>query len=308
MAAAAAGKDIYGEKPLAQNWAEGRAICDAVKRYGRVWQTGSWQRSLDNFRFACELVLNKRVGNIHTIQVGLPAGHTDFAGTKGLEDPGPPPPVLDYERWLGPAPYAPYCAARVHKNWRWNLDYAGGQLMDWVGHHVDIAHWGAGLDYSGPIEIEGDGTYPDHGKLWNTATRYRVEAKYENGTHMTIAGGHPDIRSGTKWIGDQGWVWVDRSGLDAEPKSLLNSRIGPGEIHLFRSPGHTREFIQCVKSRALTLAPAEVAQRSATPGFLGQIAMLTGRKIKWDPINEKILGDPEAERLLWRPMRSPWHL
>ena len=308
VAAAAAGKDIYGEKPLAQNWAEGRAICDAVKRYGRVWQTGSWQRSLDNFRFACELVLNKRVGNIHTIQVGLPAGHTDFAGTRGLEDPGPPPPVLDYERWLGPAPYAPYCAARVHKNWRWNLDYAGGQLMDWVGHHVDIGHWGAGLDYSGPIEIEGEGTYPDHGKLWNTATRYRVEAKYENGISMTIAGGHPDIRSGTKWIGDQGWVWVDRSGLDAEPKSLLNSRIGPGEIHLFRSPGHTREFIQCVKSRALTLAPAEVAQRSATPGFLGQIAMLTGRKIKWDPINEKILGDPEAERLLWRPMRSPWHL
>ena len=147
-----------------------------------------------------------------------------------------------------------------------------------------------GWTTSGPIEIEGEGTYPDHGKLWNTATRYRVEAKYENGISMTIAGGHPDIRSGTKWIGDQGWVWVDRSGLDAEPKSLLNSRIGPGEIHLFRSPGHTREFIQCVKSRALTLAPAEVAQRSATPGFLGQIAMLTGRKIKWDPINEKILG------------------
>jgi predicted dehydrogenase len=308
IAAAQAGKDIYGEKPLAHNWAEGRAIADAVKRYGRVWQTGSWQRSLPDFRFACELVLNGRIGKVHTVEVGLPSGHTDFAGTAGQETAEPPPATLDYNRWLGPAPYAPYCVARVHKNWRWNLDYGGGQIMDWVGHHVDIAHWGLGFDYTGPHEIEGYGEYPDRGRLWNTATRYRVTAKYPKNVTMTIAGGYDDIRGGTKWIGDLGWVWVNRNGFDAEPKSLLREKFGPGEIQLYRSPDHTKEFIDCVKSRALTLTPCEVAHRSATPGWLGQIAMLTGRKIRWDPDQEKILDDPGAERLLSRPMRSPWRL
>ena len=308
IAAARAGKDIYGEKPLAHNWAEGRAMVDAVKRYGRVWQTGSWQRSLPTFRFACELVLNGRIGAVHTAEVGLPSGHTDFAGTAGKETAEAPPAALDYDRWLGPAPYAPYCLARVHKNWRWNLDYGGGQIMDWVGHHVDIAHWGLGFDYMGPYEVEGYGEYPDSGRLWNTATRYRVTAKYPKNITMTIAGGHDDIRSGTKWIGDRGWVWVDRSGIDAEPKSLLREKFGPSEIHLYRSPDHAAEFIDCVKSRGVTLTPCEVALRSATPGWLGQIAMLTGRKIRWDPDKEKILEDPGAERLLSRPMRSPWRL
>jgi predicted dehydrogenase len=308
IAGARAGKDIFGEKPLAQNWAEGRAMADAVKRYGRIWQTGSWQRSLANFRFACELVLNGRIGKVHTVEVGLPEGHTDFAGTAGQEDPQPPPKTLDYDRWLGPAPYAPYCVARVHKNWRWNLDYAGGQLMDWVGHHVDIAHWGLGFDYTGPYEVEGYGEYPDHGRLWNTATRYRVTARYPKNITMTIAGGHADIRSGTKWIGDLGWVWVNRGAIDANPQSLLREKFGPSEIHLYRSPGHAREFIESVKSRATTLAPAEVALRSATPGFLGQIAMLTGRKLRWDAEKEQILNDDGASRLLSRPMRSPWHM
>jgi len=308
IAAARSGKDIFGEKPLAQNWAEARAMADAVKRYGRIWQTGSWQRSLANFRFACELVLNGRIGKVHTVEVGLPEGHTDFAGTAGQEDPLPPPKTLDYDRWLGPAPYSPYCVARVHKNWRWNLDYAGGQLMDWVGHHVDIAHWGLGLDYSGPYEVEGHGEYPNRGRLWNTATRYRVTVRYPKEITMAIAGGHDDIQSGTKWIGDRGWVWVNRGALDANPRSLLREKFSPNEIHLYRSPGHAREFIQSVKSRATTLAPAEVALRSATPGFLGQIAMLTGRKIRWDAEKEQILNDDGASRLLFRPMRSPWHL
>ncbi len=308
IAGARSGKDIFGEKPLAQNWAEGRAMADAVKRYGRVWQTGSWQRSLANFRFACELVLNGRIGKVHTVEVGLPDGHTDFAGTAGQEDPQPPPKTLDYDRWLGPAPYSPYCVARVHKNWRWNLDYAGGQLMDWVGHHVDIAHWGLGFDYTGPYEVEGYGEYPNRGRLWNTATKYRVTAKYPKDITMTIAGGHDDIQSGTKWIGDLGWVWVNRGAIDAKPRSLLREKFSPNEIHLYRSPGHAREFIQSVKSRGTTLAPAEVALRSATPGFLGQIAMLTGRKIRWDAEKEQILNDDGASRLLFRPMRSPWHL
>lgn len=307
IAAAKFGKDIYGEKPLSHSLVEGRAMCEAVKRYGRIWQTGSWQRSVSNFRFACELVLNGRIGNVHTVEVGLPSGHEDYAGTGGQETIGPPPDDLDYDFWIGPAPFQPFCPARVHKNWRWHLDYGGGQLMDWVGHHVDIAHWGLGLDYTGPIEIEGYGEYPKTG-LWNSPTKYRLTAKYANGITMITAGGHEKIREGTKWIGEYGWVWVNRGGIDAHPKSLLTEKLGPNEIDLYRSSNHYRNFLDCVKSRSTTLAPCEVAHRSATPGHLGQIAMLLGRKIRFNPDTEEILDDPTATRMLGNAMRSPWHL
>lgn len=305
VAAARAGKDIYGEKPLTHTLHEGRVLCDTVRRYGVIWQTGSWQRSESNFRFACELVLNGRIGRVHTVEVGLPAGHTDFAGTAGQETIGPPPPHLDYQTWLGPAPWAPYCPARVHKNWRWIYDYGGGQLMDWVGHHVDIAHWGLGLDRSGPVEIEGSGEFPSDG-LWNTATKYRLHAKYAEGYDMIIAGGHRDIRGGTKWIGSDGWVWVNRGALDAHPKSLLRESFGPEEIHLPRAVNHVRNFLDCIKNRRETLTPCETAHRSVTPGHLGLIAMQLGRKIRFNPKTEEILNDETAARLLTHSFRSPW--
>src|SRR5262249_8667736 len=135
VTAARAGKDIYGEKPLAHNWAEGKAICDAVRLYGRVWQTGSWQRSLADFRVACELGRNGRIGRVSKVEVGLPAGLTDWDGLGNRVEPATPPRTLDWQRWLGPAPWVPYAPARVHKTWRWNYDTGGGSLMDWVGHH-----------------------------------------------------------------------------------------------------------------------------------------------------------------------------
>ena len=306
--AARARKDIYCEKPMAHNFAEGLAAAQAAERYGRIWQTGSWQRSRDNFRRACELVRNGRIGKVQRVEVGLPSGHTDFAKTKDQTAITDPPPTLNYDRWLGPAPEAPYSIARVHKNWRWNLAYGGGQLMDWVGHHVDIAHWGLGFDRTAPLEIEGRGEYPPPDALWNSATRYRVEARYPGGVTMVIAGGYPEIRSGTKWIGDEGWVRVDRGAFEASPDSLLTAETPSGGVHLKKSPGHYEEFIECVKSRAETLTPAHVALNSATPGWLGQIAMLTGRKITWDAANHRIVNDPEAEKLLSRNMRAPWRL
>lgn len=307
VAAARAGKDIYGEKPLTHTLREGRILCDTVQRYGVIWQTGSWQRSESNFRFACELVRNGRIGRVHTVEVGLPAGHTDFAGTKGQETIGPPPQELDYETWLGPAPWAPYCPARVHKNWRWNYDYGGGQLMDWVGHHVDIAHWGLNLDHGAPVEIEGSGEFPSDG-LWNTATRYRLLAKYAEGFEMIIAGGHDDIHGGTRWIGTDGWVWVTRGRLDAHPKKLLQERFSPGEVRLPSPSNHFRNFLDCIKTRRQTLAPCETAHRSATPGHLGLVAMLLGRKVRFDPKTETILGDETADRMLGHSYRSPWAL
>ena len=304
IAAAKAGLDIYGEKPLSHDLVEGRAMCDAVKRYGRVWQTGSWQRSVANFHRACKLVRNGRIGRVHTVEVGLGEGHEDYEGTQGQETIGPPPASLDYDRWIGPAPWSPYCPARVHKNWRWVLDHGGGTILDWVGHHLDIAHWGLGLDYTGPVEIEGTADFPKEG-VWDAPTEYRVTCKYANGVETIIAS---NVAGGAKWYGDEGWVHVDRGVLDARPKDVLNEVIGPDEIRLYESRNHIRNFLDCVKSRELTITPIEVAHRSASVGHLGMIAIQTGRKIKWDPEEEKIIGDPGASRLLGRAYREPWSL
>ena len=308
VAALRSGKDVYGEKPLAHNFHEGLMIVNAVANGNRIWQSGSWQRSRENFRRAVELVRNGRIGKVTRVEVGLPGGHTDFAKTADRTHIGPPPPQLDYDRWLGPAPVAPYCEARVHKNWRWNLAYGGGQIMDWVGHHVDIANWGMDWDNTGPTEIEGVGKYPPRDSLWNTATKYKVTAKYAGDVEMIIAGGYKEIRSGTKWIGDEGWVWVDRSGLQASSENILKSEIKSSEIQIPKSPGHYEEFIASVKSRKETLTPARVSIRAATPGWLGQIAMLTNRKLQWDPVEQRILNDDDAAKLLSRQMRAPWKL
>lgn len=307
VSALRAGLDVYGEKPLTHNLREGRALCDAVKRYGRVWQTGSWQRSVENFHQACELVRNGRIGKIKRIEVGLPQGHYDFAGTFGQEALVPPPPNLDYEFWIGPAPWWPYCKARVHMNWRWNMDFGGGQYMDWIGHHLDIAHWGMGWDDTGPVEIEATGEFPTSG-IYNSPTRYYVQAKYADGTPMVLAGGHDEIWGGTKWIGEYGWIWVDRGQFESEPASLKHEVIGPEEIRLYKSRDHHQNFLDCVRSRGTTITPAETAHRSASVGHLGVIAMEVGRKIKWDPRTETIIGDPEAERLLGHSYRKPWQL
>ncbi len=307
IAAARSGLDIYGEKPFTHSLPEGRALCNAVKRYGRIWQTGSWQRSVANFHKGAGLVRNGRIGKILKVEVGLPSGHYDFAGTGGQETMGLPPSHLDYNFWLGPAPYAPYCPARVHMNWRWNLDIGGGQLMDWIGHHLDIAHWGLGFDSTGPVEVEGYGEYSRAG-IWNSPTRYLFTAKYADKISITIAGGHKNIKMGTKWTGEYGWVYVDRGQFETHPSYLKQDIIGTNEIRLYNSRDHHQNFLDCVKSRKQTITPAETAHRSASVGHLGMISIKLGRKIKFDPQTETILNDSEAERLLGRSYRSPWQL
>ncbi len=147
------GKDVYGEKPLARTIHEQQAIVQAVQKYKRIWQTGSWQRSQDSFRIAAEIVRNGLIGKIKEVHVGLPSGHTDFAGTKDKMQVSNPPTELDYEMWIGPATMEPYIEGRIHKNWRWNYNIGGGQLLDWIGHHCDIAHWGMDMDRGGPSEV-----------------------------------------------------------------------------------------------------------------------------------------------------------
>ena len=308
--AAAHNKDIYGEKPLARTIAEQQAIVKAVQNHKRIWQTGSWQRSVANFHKAAEIVRNGLIGKIKQVEVGLPEGPHDGSMHKAL--PGTTPPAdLDYETWIGPSKMVPYIEKCVHANWRWNYNTGGGQLLDWIGHHCDIAHWGMDCDLSGPLEVEGKGEFPPSDAAWNTCTKYKIELKYPNSISMTIAGGYPEIRSGTKWIGTEGWVWVDRGGFEASNQEWRDYRDLPEEmrkVKLATSNNHHRNFLKSVKSRQPTLTPSEVAHHSSTPGHLGLISMMVGRRIKWDVKREEIVGDSEASKLLTRPYRAPWKL
>jgi predicted dehydrogenase len=332
--AAKQGKDIYGEKPLARTIAEQQAIVRAVQKNDCIWQTGSWQRSKTNFRKGAEIVRNGLIGKVTRVEVGLPAGHHDFANTKPalieklskLPDkptdlakivPGTeawklavsdPPSELDYKFWIGPSQMEPYIQARVHMNWRWNYNTGGGQLLDWIGHHCDIAHWGLGFDNTGPSEIEAHGEFPPPKAIWNTCTKYRGELKYPNDVTMIIAGGHSDIKNGTKWIGTDGWVWVDREKFDASNVDWFSEPSESRKIQLYHSEDHHRNFLDCVKSRKPTITPVETAHHSAIPGHLTLISMLVGRKIKWDPVKEQIIGDRAASKLLSRPYHNHWKL
>ena len=343
-------KDVYGEKPLAKTIAEQQAIVRAVQQNKIIWQTGSWQRSKANFHKGAEIVRNGLIGRLTRVEVGLPKGFGDFSYSNavsgllhkfGQKDktylstvlPGSPewakavsepPPELDYETWIGPSKMEPFIRARIHGNWRWNYNTGGGQLMDWVGHHVDIAHWGMDCDRSGPTEIEGQGELPNPKAIWNTATKYRIELKYPGDVTMVIAGGYDDIKTGTKWIGTDGWVWVNRSsegdekktkeeraGLDcSNPDWKAGKDLAEGlrKVKLYESKSHFQNFLDCVKSRQPTITPVETAHHSAIPGHLGLISMLTGRKIRWDSASETILGDAEAAKLTTREYRKPWQL
>jgi predicted dehydrogenase len=329
--AARAKKDIYCEKPLSHTFAEGVAMVEAVQKNGRIWQTGSWQRSVANFRQGAELVLNGYIGKVKRVEVGLPSGHADFAGTGGKSPNSQPPKEVDYDFWVGPAEFLPFNVDHFHKNWRWNYAYGGGQLLDWIGHHNDIAHWGLSNpkygcgsdDQIGPLEVSATAEFPPKDAVWNTATKYRVECKYPNDIELVIAGGYPDIKGGTKWIGENGWVWVDRGdekkktpnerGFDASDQHWI-AEIKEREnkkglaILLPVSPGHQHQFLDCVKSRQKTLTPVEIAHRSQTPGHLGYIASVVGRTLKWDADKQEIVGDAEASKLLSHEMRAPWHL
>lgn len=303
-------KDIYGEKPLARTIAEQQAIVKAVKKHRCIWQTGSWQRSGASFRKAAEIVRNGLIGRITQVQVGLPSGPKNPKNQMKL--PGAtPPPELDYDRWIGPSTMVPYIGSRVHNNWRWNYNTGGGQLLDWIGHHCDIAHWGMDCDRSGPLEVEGEGEFPPADYCWNVCTKYRIEAKYPNDICMTIAGGYDDIRSGTKWIGTDGWVWVDRGGFEASNPGWRDYKELPDELRkvkLYKSTDHIGNFLECIKSRQPTITPAETAHHSSIPGHLGLIAMVTGRTLKWDSQKEIILEDAAASQMLGRPYRAPWRL
>ena len=303
LAAAQSGKDIYCEKPLVNTIAEGRVVCDAIKRYGRVLQTGSHERSRPNARYACELVRNGRIGKLQSMTVNLPPNSWQL--------PGPNPPMavpegFDYDMWLGPTPYETYTTNRCHFWFRYILDYSGGEVTDRGAHVIDIGQLGNNTDHTGPVEIKGKGEFPLDG-LYDTAQLFEFEYTYADGMKMFVTSDHP---RGVKFQGTEGWVFVHIHGgnLTAEPASLLQEVIGPNEVNLGRSPGHHADFLNAVRTRSATMAPPEVGHRSATMCHLANIAMQTGKTIHWDPVAERITNDDAAQRMTSRPMRAPWKM
>ncbi len=302
VAAAKSGKDVFCEKPLTLTIAEGRAICDAVKRYGRVFQHGTQRRSEGNFAFACELVRNGRIGELKVVRVSSEPSHP-----APNEPPAPVPQGFDYDLWLGPAPFVPYSPRRVRTpTWYWIADYTLGFISGQGVHFTDVAQWGMDADATGPVEIEGHGVIPKDG-MTDTAVQWHVEMAFANGVKLI----YDDDRAfpmGVIFEGTEGKVNALCGGISAEPKSLMTSVIKPHEVVLRRPRGHIPDFIHCVRTRERTAAPVEAAHRATSLCHLAHIAVLTGRKLRWDPIAERFPDDPAANAYLSKALRAPWRL
>src|SRR5436190_2030630 len=330
-----AGKDVYLQKPASLTIEEGRILANAVKKSGRILQMGSQQRSVDpwpQFRKACELVRNGRIGKLITVEVGLPG---DPGG--GSKQQMPVPSALDYDAWLGATPEVYYTEDRVHTHdaspkgissrpgWLRCEQFGAGMITGWGAHHIDTAHWGMGMELSGPTEIWGNAKFPtddpNYTGLWDVHGIFRTEALYANGVHMIVSN---ELPTGVKFIGSEGWIWVTRGNyrvtdsdpvadkdgikpIDASNPKILQSVIGPNEIHLYDSSEQHANWLDCVKSRKEPSAPIEIGHRSCSACLLHQIAMKLKRKIYWNPVNETIgNNDKEALAMLSRPRRKKY--
>ena len=295
-------KDVYCEKPITHLFAEGQAVYKAAAKNERIFQVGSQQRSDTRFRVAAEAVMNGVLGKIKEVKVGLPTGGgTDEEGKVAQ----PIPDHLDYDLWCGPSRMLPFHPKRLHWNWRWCLDYGGGQLMDWIGHHNDIAHWGLEMDKSGPIKVEAKG-FRYHGKgMYDQPLDYTVVSEYAGGYTVTLSNKH---RMG-KWIrteawglnghGENGWIYVDRGRIEASNRDWIIEKNDRGPKKAYKSVGgHHQNFVDGVRTRKECICSAETGHRSATPGHIGYVSDKLGRAIKWDPVKEECVGDAEADKLL----------
>ncbi len=294
-----AGKDVYCEKPLSLTVAEGRAMSDTARRYDRVFQTGTQQRSDYRFRWACELVQNGKLGKIDRVHVVTGVGKIGKAVPDGV-----PPEGLDFDFWLGPAPVVPYNPKRCHYDFRWWYDYSGGRMTDWGAHHHDIAQWALGMELSGPIGIDGKGSWPDS-NVFETATDYEVDYTYANGVKMLTT---TQGRNGIRFFGEKGELFVARGAIEARPKEILEDKVGTMPIKLPVSNNHHGNFVDCIRSRKRAISDVELSHRSATVCHLGNISMLLGRKLEWDPDKEQFVGDTAANRMLSRAERQGWRL
>jgi myo-inositol 2-dehydrogenase / D-chiro-inositol 1-dehydrogenase len=300
MAALRAGKDVFCEKPTL-TIREGQLLAATVRRYGRIYQAATEDRALPMYHRMAELVRNGAIGKLHTIRIQLPRGNPRVVPLR--EEPVPP--ELDYDMWLGPAPYAPYQPERVHFHWRWIQDYSGGMLADWGCHQVDTAQWANDTEHSGPIAVEGTCTFGEG--LYDTAYDFNLEYVYRNGVRLLIE----NTGTGLRFEGDKGWVgnasW--RRPAEASSADILDTIVPPGGIHLYTEPAREhRNFLDCVRSRHDPYFPIEKLHRLSSLLHCGNIALKLGRKLSWNPDAEEFSSDEQANRLRSRALREPWHL
>jgi predicted dehydrogenase len=313
IAAAKAGKDVYGEKPLTLTVDEGHHVISAVRKSNIVLQTGTQQRSSARFRLACELVRNQRIGQLKQITVWLPAGLRE-----GPFSSKPTPDGLNWDFWQGQTPAVDYVPQRCHLTFRYWYDYSGGTMTDWGAHHNDIARWAVGL--AGPVSIVGaPSTQPIPGG-YTAFSDYEVIYTYANGVRQTVKTTRDDSiygsvvkengqRNGLKFEGTNGWIWVNRDEIEASDDALLSTPLPAGATRLYASNDHMGNFFDCVRSRKLPAADVETGHRSASMCHLGALALRLGQKLNWDPEREKFTGEgaKEANKMLAREMRKPYN-
>jgi len=313
-------KDVYLQKPASLTISEGRHMSDQVTASKQILQIGSQQRSWKQFYRACELVRNGRIGEIKHVEIGLPG---DPAG--GDPTPMPVPTGFQYDEWLGSTPEIPYTVDRVmpvkdfsRPGWLRMEQFGAGMITGWGAHHVDTAHWGMNTELTGPVEIWGTAEFPTSG-LWDVHGKFLTHARYANGVTMDISG---DFPNGIKWYGTKGWIFVTRDEITtptatagqtakieplmaSDPK-ILDSVIGPNDVHLYQSDDQHGNWLDCIKSRKAPTAPAEIGHRACSTCLLHHIAMKTKRHLHWDPAKERFLNDDAANAMLSRPQRAPY--
>lgn len=324
VAAARAGKHIYMQKPASLTIAEGRTISDVVQKSGIKFQIGSQQRSSEQFRYAAELVRNSRIGDLKTVYVGLPG---DPPG--GNAEQMPVPEGFNYDLWLASTPEVYYTVDRVHPQqgygrpgWLRCEQFGAGMITGWGAHHIDSAHWGMGMEKSGPVEIWCDNAEFASGGLWDVHGIFTTQAVYANGVKMIVSN---EFQNGIKFEGSKGWIFVSRGDyqvtssdpgagsvqakkLDASDPSLLHSVIGPNEFHFTISKEHHGNWLEAIRDNKATIAPVEEAHRACSACLLHHIAMKLKRKLYWNPKTEKFINDPDADKLLSRPHRKGYEV
>lgn len=300
------GKDVYVEKPLTLTIHEGRALVTAARKYGRIVQTGTQQRSSRRFHDTAEYIQNGGLGKLERIEILIPANNKYTGGSWG---PEAVPEGLDWEMWLGPAPWSPFNRQACHYNFRFILDYAAGQVTNWGAHYIDIAQWALGMDGSGPVEVEGHGEFPTTG-LFTAATKVDFTCRYAKGTELRCRTRYDGISDGNvRFFGERGWIDVSRStSLASDPAMLREVNARQGQLKLASSQNHHDDFFASMRTRRLPISDVEIGHRTTTICNLGNIAMLLDRKLRWDPVKEEFLDDVMANRMRQRSMRGPWSL
>jgi myo-inositol 2-dehydrogenase/D-chiro-inositol 1-dehydrogenase len=309
-----AGKDVYVEKPLTLTIDEGKLMTRVVEETGRVVQVGSWQRSDHRFRLAVEMANQGRIGKLQRVDVVL--GKNKTGGPFQVK---PPPGHLNWDLWQGQTPAVPYIEERCHYTFRWWYEYSGGQMTDWGAHHLDIAQWGAGMQQSGPAEIEGKATFPHVENGYNVATQFDATMVYPNGVTLTVT---DTGRNGVMFTGTQGRIFVNRGTIAGKPvEDSAEGSLSREQFKLYphdnlsRPPrmgkldsiiNHMGNFFDCIKTRHRPISDVVSQHRSVTVCHLANISMRLGRKLQWDPAGERFVGDDEANQWLSRPQRDPY--